>query len=194
VAVLPILTIEDPRLRQKAKKVRRVDASIERLIDDMVETMHHANGVGLAAVQVGVPLRVAVIQLPPEEQEDGSTIEHDLIVLINPEFVKQEGEREVEEGCLSLPGYRGSLTRFERVTVKAKDRQGKSFRVKAEGLLAQALEHELDHLNGVIYIDRMDDLDKLVKVEPKDDEETGKESEEAELVPVEVDSGEVRRS
>jgi len=188
MAVLPILTVEDPRLRQKAKRVGRVDASLNRLIDDMVETMHHAQGVGLAATQVGVPLRLAVIQLPPEEGEDGSRGEHELIVLVNPEMVKREGEREVTEGCLSLPGYKGTLKRAERVTVKAKDRHGKAFRLKAEGLLAQALEHEIDHLNGILYIDRMESLDQLVKVEPEGEEGGQESTSEAEPEPVPVEN------
>jgi peptide deformylase len=117
--------------------------------------MQQASGVGLAAPQIGVPLRVVVIQLPDEEP----------VALINPEMVKRGGEREVVEGCLSVPGYAGDIKRSVSVTVKARDRQGKSVRIKASGLMAQALEHELDHLNGVLFVDHVESPDKLRRVE-----------------------------
>jgi peptide deformylase len=142
-------------LRQKARRVTATDSSIQRLIDDMIETMQQASGVGLAAPQIGVPLRVVVIQLPDE----------DPVALINPEIVKRSGEREVVEGCLSVPGYAGDIKRSVSVTVKARDRQGKSVRIKASGLMAQALEHELDHLNGVLFVDHVESPEKLRRVE-----------------------------
>jgi peptide deformylase len=142
-------------LRQKARRVTATDSSIQRLIDDMIETMQQASGVGLAAPQIGVPLRVVVIQLPDEEP----------VALINPEMVKRSGEREVVEGCLSVPGYAGDIKRSVSVTVKARDRQGKSVRIKASGLMAQALEHELDHLNGVLFVDHVESPEKLRRVE-----------------------------
>jgi len=154
MAVLPIVTHPDPVLRRKAKRVNRVDESLNRLIDDMIETMHHASGCGLAAPQVGVSLKIAVVGMPEE----------DIIVLVNPEVVKKSGERTVIEGCLSVPGYRGEVKRAEQVTVKAFDRKGKSFRIKADELLAEALEHEIDHLNGVLYIDLLESPDKLEKI------------------------------
>lgn len=154
MAVLPIVTHPDPVLRRKAKRVNRVDESLNRLIDDMIETMHHASGCGLAAPQVGVSLKIAVIGMPDE----------DVIVLVNPEVVKKSGERIVIEGCLSVPGYRGEIKRAEQVTVKAFDRSGKAFRIKADELLAEALEHEIDHLNGVLYLDLLDSPDKLEKI------------------------------
>jgi peptide deformylase len=135
--------------------VTATDSSIQRLIDDMIETMQQASGVGLAAPQIGVPLRVVVIQLPDEEP----------VALINPEMVKRSGEREVVEGCLSVPGYAGDIKRSVSVTVKARDRQGKSVRIKASGLMAQALEHELDHLNGVLFVDHVESPEKLRRVE-----------------------------
>ena len=156
MAVLPILPADDPRLREKAKRVSRIDDSIQRLIDDMLETMHSFSGVGLAATQVGVPLRVIVIELPGEE----------LVSLINPEIVKRSGEQTVEEGCLCLPGYRGEIKRSLSVVVKGRNRQGKVVRIKGEGLLAQALEHEIDHLNGILYIDHLESMDQLHKIEP----------------------------
>lgn len=153
MTVRTIHVLPDPVLRQKAKKVPKIDNSVQRLIDDMIETMKAAAGVGLAAPQVGVPLRVAVIEMPGDE----------VIVLINPEIIKKQGERLVQEGCLSIPGYQGEISRSVWVKVKAKDRQGRSLRIKGEELLAQALEHEIDHLDGVLYVDRLDEPDKLWK-------------------------------
>jgi len=146
---------DDPVLRQKARKVPRIDSSIQQLIDDMVETMQQIHGVGLAAPQVGVSLRVVVLQMPGEEP----------MAIINPEIVKRAGEREVTEGCLSIPGYAGDIKRSVSVIVKGRDRQGKTIRIKATGLKAQVLEHELDHLNGVLYIDHVESRDKLHRVE-----------------------------
>ena len=161
MAVLPIRTLPDSVLKQKAKKVHTIDRSTKKLVRDMLETMHAEPGrVGLAAPQVGVLLRVIVIGMPEEED----------IVLINPEIVRRRGERVIDEGCLSVPGYFGQIKRSEAVTVKGKDQHGKEIRVKAEGLLAQALEHEIDHLNGTLYIDHPEVKETLRKVEP---EETG---------------------
>lgn len=162
MAVLPIRVAPDPVLRQKAKRVRNIDASIHKLINDMLETMHDAPGVGLAAPQVGIPLRIIVIGIP--EQDD--------FALINPEVVKTRGERVVNEGCLSVPGYMGQLKRAESVTVKGRDTSGKEVRIKAEELLAQALEHEIDHVNGILYTDRLESGTDLKKIEPEDVEET----------------------
>ncbi len=163
MAVLSLAMINDPVLHQKAKRVRRIDDSIQKLIDDMIETMHHLGGAaGLAAPQVGVPLRVIVVEGPDE----------DAVALINPELVKSSGEHEVTEGCLSLPGYRGAIRRAESVTVKGRDRHGKEIRLKADGLLAQALQHEVDHINGVVYIDHLESMDDLYKAEPEDEDES----------------------
>ena len=150
MAVLRLRVAPDPILRKKTNRVTKIDGAIQRFIDDMFETMHAASGVGLAANQVGVPLRVLVISIP--ESEEQASQEY---ALINAEFVKKTGERWVEEGCLSIPEYRGEFKRAEQVKVKGLDREGKEVRLKAEGLLAQALEHEIDHLNGILYIDRM---------------------------------------
>lgn len=154
MAILPMIDYTNPVLRQKAKRVSSIDGAIAQLIDDMVETMHEIEGVGLAAPQVGVPLRIAVIELPDEET----------IVLVNPKIVKRSGERQIEEGCLSIPGYRGEIQRSEKVTVKGLDRFGREIRIKGEGLLAQALEHELDHLDGTLYIDHLESIEKLTPV------------------------------
>lgn len=160
MAVIPIRTIPDPVLRQKTKRVKNIDGSVKKLIEDMRETLPAAHGVGLAAPQVGVSLRIAVINIPDETE----------LVLINPEVVRRQGERLVDEGCLSIPGYVGEIKRAESVTVKARDQHGKEIRIKADELLAQALEHEIDHLDGVLYIDHMDDPANLRKIQP---EETG---------------------
>jgi len=156
--------MDSPVLHQKAKRVRKIDDSIQKLIDDMIETMQQLGGAaGLAAPQVGIPLQVVVIELP----------ESGLFALINPQVVKSSGEHEVMEGCLSLPGYRGSIKRAELVTVKGRDRYGKEVRIKAEGLFAQALQHEVDHINGVVYVDQLESMDNLYKAEPEDDDESG---------------------
>jgi len=156
MAVLQIRTLPEPVLRQKAKKVTRIDDSIQKLIDDMIDTLHaDPNRAGLAAPQVGVLLRIAVIEVP----------EHELITLINPEIVKKEGERIVQEGCLSIPGYFGEIKRAVTVRAKAQDRYGKKFRIKAQGLLAQALEQETEHLDGILYIDHLESPDKLFETE-----------------------------
>ena len=157
MAIIPIRVVPDPVLRQKSKRVKAIDGSVQRLIGSMIETMHSASGVGLAAPQVGVPLRVIVIGLPEEEN----------IVLINPEIVRRSGERLVNEGCLSVPGYFGEIKRAQSVRVKGRNLSGKEIRIKAEELMAQALEHEIDHLNGVLYIDHLENIDKLHKIEPE---------------------------
>ena len=160
MAVLPICHLPNPALRRKAKRVPSVDSSIQRLVDDMVETMQQANGAGLAAPQVGIPLRIVVLQIPDTEP----------ITIINPEIVRRVGEREVTEGCLSVPGYAGEIKRSVSVTVKGWDQQGKAIRLKATNLMAQALEHELDHLNGILYIDHLESQDKLYKIKPETQE------------------------
>jgi peptide deformylase len=144
----------------------------------MIETMHDAPGVGLAANQVGVALRVIVIEIP--ELDDRESAHHQLYVLINPQIVKRSGERLLEEGCLSLPGYKAEVPRSVSVTVKGLDRKGKEVRIKAEdNLLAEALEHEIDHINGMLYIDHLESMDQLVKIEDEGDhEEEGSQDEE----------------
>jgi peptide deformylase len=148
-----ILTAEEPILRERTKKVTQFDASLHRLLDDMLETMRDAPGIGLAANQVGVPLQVAIIEL-----------EDELTEMINPEIVKSSGEIVDWEGCLSIPGFVAEIKRSAKVTVKARDRHGKEFRVKGEELFARALQHEIDHLNGKLYIDYLESLEELVRV------------------------------
>jgi peptide deformylase len=156
MAVHPITLLPAPVLRERARRVPTIDASIHRLIDDMIESMYAAHGVGLAAPQIGVSLRVIVIGIPEEEP----------FALINPEIVKVSGERTVEEGCLSVPGYRAELTRHKTVTAKGLTPEGKETRIKAkDDLLAQALEHEIDHINGTLYIDHLPSLEALNKID-----------------------------
>lgn len=157
MSLLKLRIIPDPILREKAKKIRAVDKFILELVENMLETMPHENGVGLAANQVGTLNKVAVIQTPEMEEA---------LVLINPVILERIGERIVEEGCLSIPGYRGELIRSETVKVRAQDARGKRYTIKADGLLAQALEHETDHLEGTLYIDHLESKDKLYKVNP----------------------------
>jgi peptide deformylase len=163
MAILPIRTNPDAVLRQKAKKVTSIDDSIQKLVDDMIETMDAASGVGLAAPQVGVSLRVIIIGMPDEE----------IITLINPEIIKKGGERIITEACLSVPGYQGEIPRSVWVKVKGKDRYGKEVRFRGEGLLGQAFEHEIDHLNGILYIDHVEGKGKLYKIEFSEEEQKG---------------------
>jgi peptide deformylase len=158
MTVLNICGRHEPVLRKKAKKIKEIDRSIQSLIDDMIDTMKAAYGVGLAAPQIGQSLRIAVIQIPDE----------DVIVLINPEIVKRGGERCITEACLSVPGYYGEITRSVWVKVKALNREGKEFRLRGEEILAQALEHEIDHLNGILYLDHLPSPDLLKKSEIPD--------------------------
>jgi len=156
MTIIPIRVLPDPVLRQKAKRVRIIDGSIKKLIGDMIETMHYIHAAGLAAPQVGVSLRVIVIDIPGEEA----------IALINPEVVRRKGGHLVNEGCMSIPGYRGEIKRAEKVIVKGLNRDGKEIRIKADERLAQALEHEIDHLKGILYIDHPET--NIYKIEPEE--------------------------
>jgi len=165
MAILTVIKMDNPVLHQKAKKVKNIDSSIQKLINDMIDTMYEIDGVGLAAPQVGVPLQVVVFQLPDDE---------DVTVLINPEIVKGSEESEMmSEGCLSLPGYRGEVKRLTSVTAKGRNRQGKMIRIKGEGLLAQVLQHEIDHINGVVFVDHLKSPDDLIKTEDEEEGEGG---------------------
>jgi peptide deformylase len=174
MAIKEILTSEYPVLRQKAKKVKRVDASIDKLIDDMFDSLHEAHGLGLAAPQIGVSARVLVIEMPKDDTDD--TVEAQPrekrrvaysgqpIVLLNPEIVKAEGEQFGEEGCLSIPGYVGMVRRALKVTVKGLNRKGKAVKLTGEGLLARAFQHEIDHLDGILFTDRLEKPEDLYRV------------------------------
>ena len=137
MTVLSLRVAPDPILRVRAKRVTGIDVNIRKLVDDMIESMRAYNGVGIAAPQVGFSLRVIVIEIPEEP----------VLSLINPEIVKKIGKRTVDEGCLSVPGYRGTIIRAETVVAKGLDMQGKEVRIKAQNLLAQAIEHEVGHLS-----------------------------------------------
>lgn len=154
MALLPIVKYPDPRLKQRALPVEVVNNDIRRLVDDMAETMYAAPGVGLAANQVGVLLRVFVIDISSDEEPS------ELRTFINPELVETTGTQVWEEGCLSFPGVTEEIRRAERVRVRALDREGKPFELEAEGLLAVAIQHETDHLNGVVMLDKLSAVKK----------------------------------
>jgi len=159
MAIRDIKKFPDPVLRKKTAAVGAIDENLCRLIDDMVETMHAAPGVGLAANQVGVPLQVAVIDIGEHEDEGKK---RPLVVLINPEVLSLEGAVVAEEGCLSVPDFTEKVKRAARIKVRAKDRTGKTFELEADGLMAKALQHEIDHLNGILFIDRLSPIKKSI--------------------------------
>ena len=218
MAVHRIALAEEPVVRQKAKKVTRFDRSVAGLVRDLVETMHAAPGIGLAAPQIGVSLRVFVAEISPEDASRGElassrdsaskdSVNHGratvrrtelmphpetqrrgtergteepeqtgkLYVVCNPQIVKTWGEVEGTEGCLSIPGYVGEVKRAAAVLVRGQDTRGKAIRVKARGLLARVFQHEIDHLDGILFTDRLESLDKLRKVEPSLEEESASE-------------------
>ena len=161
MAVRPILNFDQPVLREKAKKVARVDMSIQRLIDDLAETMLAAPGAGLAANQIGVALRVCVVKGDDNQ----------IWALVNPTIVKSDGTQVGYEGCLSYPGWVGEVARYETVVVKGRNRHGKEVRIKSSGFTARAFQHELDHLDGILFIDRLTNLDTLRRVDELEAEE-----------------------
>lgn len=166
--VREIVKLGDPVLRRKARKVEKVNRETHKLIDDMLETMRAANGLGLAAPQVGVLQRVAVVEVHEDEKLPGSGT---VYALINPEVVrKSEEELASQEGCLSIPGWRGEVVRPLKITVKAMDRSGNRVKHDFEGLLARAMLHEIDHLDGVLYIDKLVAPDRIWRV-PEGEEE-----------------------
>ncbi len=150
MAILKILEFPDPRLRKKARPVSSVDGTVRQLVDDMLETMYDAPGVGLAAVQVNVRECIVVIDISEEKDSP--------LCLINPEIIKLEGEEESEEGCLSVPGYFETVKRAEKITVRALDRNGKPLEMTVGGLLAVCIQHELDHLDGKLFVDYISPL------------------------------------
>jgi len=163
MAIREILTVPDPRLRRKARPVKKVNKKIQALFDDMLETMRAAPGIGLAATQIGVDLRLIVLELPEDEEEE-NPLAGQPIFLVNPELVSARGREEAQEGCLSVPGYVGYVERATEVTVQGLDRHGRPVRIDATGLLARAFQHEIDHLDGVLYVDRLRGPDKLYRI------------------------------
>jgi peptide deformylase len=150
MARLTILEFPDPRLRTRAQPVEHVDAELRKLIDDMFETMYAAPGIGLAATQVNVHKRVLVIDISETRDQP--------LALINPEIIERQGVEETEEGCLSVPGIYDKVTRAERIRVRALDRNGKSVELDADGLLAVCIQHEIDHLDGKLFVDYLSEL------------------------------------
>ncbi len=171
MAVRDIILIGNPILRQKAKKIYRFDPSLQKLVDEMFETMHANKGIGLASPQIALSIRLFVI-----ECEDTETGKHSKIAMANPEIIRAEGEQQGVDACLSIPGYYGvNVRRAARVVVKGQDVRGKSIRVSAEGLFAWALQHEIDHLDGVLFLDRLDCPEDLHEVRSNDlTEEVGR--------------------
>ena len=178
MSIRKIVTVPTPVLREKAKPVRQITPDIETLIDDMIETMREAPGVGLAAPQVGVGMQVIVVEYAEGSENDEPDADGDtepepkpkkLYAVINPEITRQSKETELgNEGCLSIPDYMGEVERYNIVTVKGLDRHGKSFKLKAKGWMARIFQHEIDHINGVLFIDRSE---KVWKIEPEEEQE-----------------------
>ncbi|MDQ4045224.1 MAG: peptide deformylase [Chloroflexota bacterium] len=166
MAVMDILIDGDPRLRQKATKVRQVDTGLRKIAEDMWETMEEADGVGLAGPQVGVMRRIITVHVPENMDEEGDP--EFRYTLVNPEIVRGYGSATAVEGCLSIPGWAGEVARQESVTVKAMDLDNKPVRIKAKGYLARVFQHEIDHLDGILFTDRMAPDAQLFRV---DDEE-----------------------
>ncbi|MCJ7640578.1 MAG: peptide deformylase, partial [Desulfobacterales bacterium] len=156
MAVLEILTYPHPLLKKRCLEVEKIDAEVKRLIRDMTETMYEANGVGLAACQVGANRRIIVLDVSPMDPEQ------DLFALINPEIVAEEEEIDHEEGCLSVPDCLETLKRKQKVRVRGMSPEGKEIELEAQGILAIALQHEVDHLNGVLILDRMSGLKREI--------------------------------
>lgn len=150
MAKLDILTFPDSRLRNRARPVERVDAKVRSIVDDMFETMYEAPGIGLAAIQVDIPLRIVVIDISDEKDAP--------LCLINPQILERTGEEQMDEGCLSVPGFYETVTRAERVTVRALDRDGTEFELETDGLLAVCIQHEIDHLDGKLFVDHISSL------------------------------------
>ena len=175
-----IVFSDNPLMREKSHRIRCIGPSRQRLIDDMIETMHAANGIGLAAIQVGVSERIIVVQLPPSDPETETDPNRGkLYVVVNPKLVRKS--REVEdgiEGCLSVPGWIGKVTRHSTVTVKGLDRQGQNACIKADGLLSRVFQHEIDHCDGIIFTDLVEDPEKIWPV-PEDKEETAEAVQQA---------------
>ena len=152
MAVLEILKYPHPTLKKRSKEVDRIDEGIKRLIRDMAETMYGANGIGLAACQIGVPQRVIVLDISPIDPQQS------FFAMINPEIISQEGEIDHEEGCLSVPDCFDKVKRKEKICVRGISPEGKEIEVAGEGILAFAVQHEIDHLNGILILDRLSQL------------------------------------
>lgn len=178
MAVRPILTAEQPLLREKSKRVTRFGDALHSLVQDLFDSMRAVNGLGLAAPQIGILQRVFVVEMPAEYDEDDNEVAPaETYVLVNPEIIQARGEEELEEACLSVPGYQGLVKRATYVVIKGQDANGRNVRYRAEGLLAQAFQHELDHLDGVLYLDRLESADKLWRAGERTSETVGADAE-----------------
>jgi peptide deformylase len=166
MSVQPIITLGDPRLRLKGEPVDSFGRYLHELLDDLTDSMRHAPGVGLAAPQLGVALQACVVE-----------VEGHLHELVNPRIVKSSGDDHDLEGCLSIPGYVAYVTRREQVWVVAQNRHGRKIKVNGKGLLSRAMQHELDHLDGKLYIDYLESMDELIPVNRAHDEEGASEEE-----------------
>ncbi len=165
MAVLEVLKFPDSRLRHKGKKVDKVTPELQQLADDMLETMYAEKGIGLAAIQVGVEVRLLVIDIRPQGEEDRYDLDENLtdlekavsqpIIIFNPEITKKEGKTTYDEGCLSVPGFYESVVRSKYIEVSGLDREGKPVEYKIDGLLSICMQHEIDHLDGKVFIDRL---------------------------------------
>ncbi|HVL22880.1 MAG TPA: peptide deformylase [Thermomicrobiales bacterium] len=169
MALLEIVLEGDPVLRQKAKKLHRVDEGVRKLAADMFETMLDAPGVGLAAPQIGKSIRLIVVHLPEGYDKEGDPEVN--LTLVNPEIIKSIGSQTGPEGCLSIPGWAGDVERFAQVTVKAIDLDNRPMRIKAQGHLAVVLQHEIDHLDGILFPDRIEDKSTMWRVTEEEVEE-----------------------
>ncbi len=166
MAIHKVITSENPILRQKAKKVHHFDPSIAKLIDDMFETMGASHGVGLAAPQIALSIRVFVAEFEDHK-----------VAMVNPEIIKAEGEELGTEGCLSIPGYVGdNIRRATNVVVKGQDARGKPIKVRADGWFARILQHEIDHLDGILFLDRLDRPEDLREITESEFEEAEEEA------------------
>ena len=170
MAILDILHFPDPRLRNKAKPVPGVDDQLRQLIDDMFETMYDAPGIGLAAIQVNVPKRVIVIDISEERDQP--------LTLVNPEILERRGEEQMDEGCLSVPGVYEPVQRAEWIKVRALGRDGRPFELETDGLLAVCIQHEIDHLDGKLFVDYLSSL-KRQRIRKKLEKESRMASDKA---------------
>lgn len=170
MATREIIVVGDPRLRKRSRPVKVITPEIRELIDDLVETMHENNGIGLAAAQVGELIRIIVVELPEDEEVQGSGQRY---IVLNPEIVKMSRETEDGiEGCLSVPGYVGEVERSTMALIRGMDLHGRKVRLRTKDFLARVFQHEIDHCNGILYIDHLTETDRIWTVEKGEEEQT----------------------
>ncbi len=170
MATREIITVGDPRLRKRSRPIKVITPEIRELVDDMVETMHEYNGIGLAAAQVGELVQIIIVEVPEDEEVPGSGQRY---IVLNPEIVKLSRETEDGiEGCLSVPGYVGEVERSTMALIRGMDIHGRKMRLRAKEFLARVFQHEIDHCNGVLYIDRLTETDRIWTVEKGEEEQS----------------------